>query len=146
MEKIKESEYLNHRLPVQLRFNDIDILGHLNNTVYFSLYDLGKARYFQAVRRGDIDWRKVETVIANVNCSFIEQIRFGENIEVQTRCIRIGEKSFTLEQLLVNTDDGHVKSRCETVMVSIDPLRMETTEVPAEFRAALREYEQNPGL
>lgn len=36
-----------HKLKVQLRFNDIDILGHLNNTVYFSLYDLGKARYME---------------------------------------------------------------------------------------------------
>ena len=38
-----------HSIPVQLRFNDIDILGHLNNSVYFTLFDLGKTRYFEAV-------------------------------------------------------------------------------------------------
>ena len=30
---------------VQIRFNDIDILGHLNNVVYFSLFDTAKAQY-----------------------------------------------------------------------------------------------------
>ena len=38
----------NHRVPVQLRFNDADALGHINNSVYFSFYDLGKTEYFKA--------------------------------------------------------------------------------------------------
>ena len=37
----------NHRVPVQLRFNDADALGHINNSVYFSFYDLGKTEYFK---------------------------------------------------------------------------------------------------
>ena len=31
-----------HSVPVQLRFNDADALGHVNNSVYFTFYDLGK--------------------------------------------------------------------------------------------------------
>ena len=80
----------HHSIPVQLRFNDIDILGHVNNIVYFSLYDLAKARFLETMRKGHIDFRKVECVIANINCSYIKQIRFGEEIEVLTRCIRLG--------------------------------------------------------
>ena len=34
-----------HRQPVQIRFNDIDIFGHLNNSVYLQFMDLGKAEY-----------------------------------------------------------------------------------------------------
>ena len=41
------SPAFRHTLPLQLRFNDIDLLGHVNNSVYFSFYDLGKARYFE---------------------------------------------------------------------------------------------------
>ena len=29
-----------HSVPVQLRFNDADALGHVNNSVYFTFYDL----------------------------------------------------------------------------------------------------------
>ena len=41
-----EEIQFNHTLPIQLRFNDVDKFGHVNNTVYFSFYDLGKTEYF----------------------------------------------------------------------------------------------------
>ena len=34
------SVQFRHTLPLQIRFNDVDTLGHVNNTVYFSFYDL----------------------------------------------------------------------------------------------------------
>ena len=44
---------MKHSVPVQLRFNDTDALGHVNNSTYFSFYDLGKSEYFAAVRGND---------------------------------------------------------------------------------------------
>ena len=52
MEDIK----FNHTLPIQLRFNDVDKFGHVNNTVYFSFYDLGKTEYFASVCP-HVDWQ-----------------------------------------------------------------------------------------
>ena len=42
-----EEIQFNHTLPIQLRFNDVDKFGHVNNTVYFSFYDLGKTGIFR---------------------------------------------------------------------------------------------------
>ncbi|MDE6316995.1 MAG: hypothetical protein K2L73_01180, partial [Muribaculaceae bacterium] len=36
----------NHVIDLQVRFNDIDILGHINNSSYLSFFDLAKADYF----------------------------------------------------------------------------------------------------
>ena len=36
-------------LPIQVRFNDVDIMGHVSNTVYQSYYDSGKVDYFDKV-------------------------------------------------------------------------------------------------
>ncbi|MDE6842054.1 MAG: acyl-CoA thioesterase, partial [Muribaculaceae bacterium] len=94
---LPDPQDFKHRVLVQTRFNDVDILGHINNTVYFSFYDTGKAYYFNSVRNGNMNWRKVETVIANVNCAYIHSMYFGEQIEVCTRCIEIREKSFILQ-------------------------------------------------
>ncbi len=149
MNKILTKEELHifrHHIPVQLRFNDIDILGHLNNTVYFSLFDLAKARYFEATRQGNIDWKKVECVIANVNCAYISQVKFGENIEVFTRCTSIGEKSFILEQLMVDVDTLSLKARCETVMVCIDAQQGVSVPVSEYWRDCFARYENNPNL
>ena len=68
-ESIPSISEFRHKVPVQIRFNDIDILGHLNNTVYFSFYDTGKAYYFKEIRGEKMNWKRVDTVIANVNCA-----------------------------------------------------------------------------
>ena len=54
---------------VQLRFNDIDALGHVNNSVYFQFFDLAKTEYFAGLEvNADINWCRPSIVIANVNC------------------------------------------------------------------------------
>ncbi|MDE6803164.1 MAG: acyl-CoA thioesterase [Muribaculaceae bacterium] len=138
---LPDPQDFKHRVLVQTRFNDVDILGHINNTVYFSFYDTGKAYYFNSVRKGNMNWRKVETVIANVNCAYIHSMYFGEQIEVCTRCIEIREKSFILQQMLVEKESGQIKSVCETVMVSIDTDDLHSIPVPDDWRKALADYE-----
>lgn len=138
---LPDPQDFKHRVLVQTRFNDVDILGHINNTVYFSFYDTGKAYYFNSVRKGNMNWRKVETVIANVNCAYIHSMYFGEQIEVCTRCIEIREKSFILQQMLVEKESGQIKSICETVMVSIDTDDLHSIPVPDDWRKALADYE-----
>ena len=127
--------------PVQIRFNDVDVLGHVNNTVYFSFYDTGKAYYFQAVHGKMVDWRHVDTVIANVNCAYLAPIYFGEDIEVLTGCTAIHEKSFRLLQVIRERTTGELKSMCETVMVSFDPATAQSRPLPDDWRRMLSEFE-----
>lgn len=127
--------------PVQIRFNDIDILGHLNNTVYFSLFDTGKAEYLQSVMKGKMDWQRVESVIANVNCSFVNSCFYGERLNVYTRCEEISEKSFRLHQMLVNPETMQVKAVCDTIMVSYDPDLKKSVPLSDKARTNLNEFE-----
>lgn len=136
----KPSDF-RHSSPLQLRFNDVDVLGHVNNTVYFSFYDTGKAHYFTAVRGREMDWQHVDTVIANVNCAYISPIVFGNEIAVCTRCEAIHEKSFRLLQMLYDVNTGEVKSVCETVMVAYDADAKKAMPLSKEWRRALCEYE-----
>ena len=58
-----EEIVFHHTLPIQLRFNDVDKFGHVNNTVYFSFYDLGKTEYFASVCPG-VDWEKMGILVS----------------------------------------------------------------------------------
>lgn len=132
-----------HSIPVQLRFNDVDVLGHVNNTVYFSFYDTAKAAYFSAVRHEAIDWQHVDTVIANVDCAFAAPIFFSEKIRVYSRCMEVGEKSFRIQQVIIDEISGQVKSAAETVMVCIDPATMKSRNVPEKWRNLLLTNQTN---
>lgn len=129
----------DHSVDLQIRFNDIDILGHLNNTVYFSFYDTGKAYFFEHMFGGKVDWQRVECVIANVDCAYISPIYFGEEVAVYTRCLSISEKSFRLQQIILEKKTGQLKSACETVMVSYDPVERKTVPLSERYRRALED-------
>ena len=135
-------DLFHDRLRLQLRFNDVDVLGHVNNTVYFSFYDTGKAHYFTNVMGQKMDWKHVETVIANVNCAYISPIYYTDEIEVLTTCISISEKSFKLLQMLRDIKTGDVKSICETVMVSFDKDTKKSRPLDGEWKRRLMEFEQ----
>lgn len=139
--EIPSTDLFHCSLPLQLRFNDVDVLGHVNNTVYFSFYDTGKAFYFSKVLGRRVDWKHVDTVIANIDCAYIAPIFFGEQIEVLTTCISISEKSFKILQVIRETQTGQIKSACETVMVSYDLKSKSAQPVPEEWRKKLEEFE-----
>ena len=127
-------------LPIQVRFSDVDVIGHVNNIVYFAYYDTGKAAFMTELLGRKISWKEVDTVVANVDCAFIAPIFYGENIEVLTTCNFIHDKSFKLLQMLRNSDTGEVKSVCETVMVSFDPHTQKAVPLKDEWSEKLRAH------
>lgn len=126
-----------HKTDLQIRFSDVDVLGHVNNTVYLSFYDTGKAYFFQDIHERIIEWNNVETVIANVDCAYIHPIFFGNRVAVYSRCESIGEKSFTLLQIIADTETGTIHSACKTVMVCFDPEKKVAIDMPPHWRKAL---------
>ncbi|MBR2378420.1 MAG: acyl-CoA thioesterase [Bacteroidaceae bacterium] len=141
MEQDKQFPTFLHSYPLQLRFNDIDSLGHVNNSVYFTFYDLGKSRYFETVKKQSIDWRKADVVIANVNADFLSPIYSYEQIAVETCCIEIGNRSFKLMQRIVNTTTGEVKGICRTIMVGFDVEAGVSAPISDEWKDAIRQFE-----
>ena len=93
----EKSTVFRHVLPIQIRFNDVDKFGHVNNTIYFQFYDTAKTDYFAAVCP-DVDWETVAIVVVKIEAEFLSQIKAGEHISARTRVTKIGNKSFQLDQ------------------------------------------------
>ena len=135
-----------HTIPVQLRFNDADSLGHINNSVYFSFYDLGKTSYFADVLSKLEVAKEVGVVIGHIEVSFLLPVYPGENVAVQTAVVEIGNKSFKLLQHLVDLDTNEIKCICNTVMVCFDAKTKTTRQISDEWRKAMADFEMNPEL
>lgn len=135
-----EEIQFSHTLPIQLRFNDVDKFGHVNNTVYFSFYDLGKTEYFASVCP-DVDWEKDAIVVVHIEADFLAQIYGSDHIAVQTAVTEIGTKSFRLAQRVIDTESGEVKCVCTSVMVAFDLHRHESKPLTDEWVEAICRYE-----
>ena len=128
-------------MPAQIRFSDVDQFGHVNNSVYFSLYDLAKTTYFQDVL-GMSEWGDVVVVVANINANFLMPVFFSDSIEIETATVQLGNKSFTLLQRAVSAETREVKCECRTVMVLYDLILKEPMQIPDEYKQAICDFEE----
>ena len=131
----------HHSLPVQIRFNDVDSYGHVNNDAYFAYYDLGKEEYLRKVLRVDFRAAEVVPAIANIQADFILPIFYGDDIVIEARVAHLGHKSFTLQQRAVNRRTEQTVCQCSTVMVCFNLKTQESADIPAAYRQAIEAFE-----
>lgn len=130
-----------HTLPIQIRFNDVDAQGHVNNSIYFTFYDLGKTTYFQHVMAWNPEDIKIGAVIAHAEVDFLSPLHGHEPVAVQTAVSKVGHKSFNLMQRLINSETQEVKCVCFSVMVAFDVATQQAVEIPEEWKEAFSVYE-----
>jgi acyl-CoA thioester hydrolase len=102
-------------------------MGHVNNAVY--------STYLEEARIGVLG-DLVDFILARVEIDFRSELRMGEEVEVRTRCSRIGTKSFDLEHV-ISTPGGRVVAEAKSVLVSYDYARSASVLVPDELRSRL---------
>ncbi|MCB4207826.1 acyl-CoA thioesterase [Arthrobacter sp. UM1] len=89
---------------------DVDLAVHINNGVYFTLFDLG--RFDLLVRSGAFDEarrRGYSPVVSAETISFRKPLNLGKRYEMQTRLLGTDEKAVYFEQRMVA--DGEVFAR-----------------------------------
>jgi len=131
----------HHRLPVQIRFNDIDMFGHINNSVYLQFLDMGKYAYFRQFMTDTFGSEPTAPVVANINCDFIEPTKIDEKLEVLTAITNIADSSMVLDQRVVSST-GRVKCSARTIMVNIDLSNGRPTTVSDSWRQRITDYEK----
>lgn len=128
-------------LPIQIRFSDIDALGHINNNVYLSFFDLGKVDYFDKVRGYSVSWTEGSIVIAHLEMDYLSPIFYKEKIVVESKVVKIGNKSGEFIQQLRNKKSGEVKCICKSIFVYIDVITRRPAPIPYAWRQAVGKYE-----
>lgn len=141
-----EKMQFKHTLPIQLRFNDVDSLGHVNNTVYFSFYDLGKTAYFNEIKNSKDSLEDAGLVIANIQVNFLLPVFPNEKIAVQTAVSEIGNKSFKLFQQVIDADTEEIKCVCQTVMVGYNIETKTTESISDAWKQAISDFEGRDDL
>jgi acyl-CoA thioester hydrolase len=129
-------------LPIQVRFSDVDMMGHVSNTVYQNYYDSGKVNYFDIVMP-ELDYINIGVVGASVKIEYLKPIYMKTRILVETRVAVLGHKSFTMEHQLVNEDTEEVLSTCEAVLVCYDLKEKKSIPIPDKWRSNIQEYDKN---
>jgi acyl-CoA thioester hydrolase len=130
-------------LPVQ--WGDMDSLGHVNNAVYFRYIESGRIAYFNAIGAGaDLGGGGEGPILADIQCSFIGQLRYPAQIDVGTRTARIGTKSFSVEAGIFRAGEDAPIATSKAVVVWFDYVNQRTAPLPDTLRQRVTELEVLP--
>ena len=79
------------------RWSDNDMFGHLNNAVYYQLFDTAINAWLEESTGRDPMATQERAVVAESSCRFFNQLRFPEPLSVALRVARVGRSSLVYE-------------------------------------------------
>ena len=120
---------------IQVRFSDIDVMGHVNNAVYLSYFEMTRVHYFRELLGLEWDWKSHGVLLVRNEIDYIKPILIQHVPEIHMYFEEAGSKSITLSyDVKVN---GEIYTKGVSVMVSFDSRVGKTTVIPEEMKVAL---------
>jgi acyl-CoA thioester hydrolase len=118
----------------QVRFRDLDPMGHVNNAVFLTYIEQARAALLAEVGAAT-GLEDMNMIVARVEIDFRAPVRFGQEVEISVHASRFGTKSFDLDYEL--RVDGEVVAEAKSVQVAYDYARREPVPLPAAWREKL---------
>lgn len=122
---------------VDVRYQDHDTMGHVNNAVYVTYME--EARFDYLVERVGVSEDELNMVVAHLEVDFRRPVQYAREVDVAVSVTEIGESSFTMVYEV--RDDEGIAVEGETVQVTLDPETGEPCPVPEEWREAIVDVE-----
>ena len=120
---------------VEVRWRDLDMLGHLNQSVYHEFLEEARAAFFQQARGGE--WEAF--VLARVELDYKREVRRDDgHVEIVVRVERVGRSSVTVGHDVL-LPDGTLAATGRSVLVGWDPRERRSRPFGDEERARLNE-------
>ena len=103
--------------PLQTRWADNDVYGHLNNTVAYSLFDTAVNGWL--IDRGLLNLRSSNEygVVVETGCRYFAEMTFPDRITAGLRIAHLGNSSVRYEIGLFRNDDD--MAACEGFFVHV---------------------------
>ena len=137
-------ENFKHRTTIQIRFKDVDKMGHVNNANHATYFELARMKYFDDVVGTKIDWTKQGVILARVEIDYKIPILLEDKITVLSKCSRLGTKSFDITHSIIKTENGKEIETAigKSVVVCFDYEKNETINIPDEWKKKALDFEK----
>ena len=121
---------------IRPRFCDTDAFGHINNTV-IPVWFLEAREPVLRLFAPEGDMTAGGMAVVRIEVDYLDEIHFGQDVEVRTRVEHIGNSSFRLAQEA--HQQGSCRARGRSTLVHFNPRTRQAESIPGEIRALLEE-------
>ncbi len=140
------SQYPVH-CEIEVRFRDLDAMGHVNNAVYFTYFEVGRTHYMRQLGHWSEDKESTQSmgekypfIMLDAYCRFHSAAYVGEKLTAHLRIPALGRKSFRFEYL-VTGPDGRAVASGHTAQVAYDYRAGKSVEIPQHFVERIEQLE-----
>ena len=130
------------KTPIQIRFKDIDKLGHVNNANHITYFELARLDYFDALTKGgiEIDWENEGIILAKVEMEYKKPILLNDKVFVYTWVSRIGASSFNMNCTIVRMVNGEeeIAAQGTSVIVAFNYKTNQSIPIPETWKAVMK--------
>lgn len=128
---------------LEVRWRDLDALGHVNNAVYFTYLEQARVHYLRELGVVSSDPAGIGFILAEASCRFKSPLELGEQVTIHTRVSQLRNSSFVFEYR-AEGEDGRLVATARSVQVCYDYQAQRPISIPDEWRETIVAYE--PGL
>lgn len=134
-ERLERTDYAAFR-PLQTRWMDNDIYGHMNNVVHYALFDTAVNGWL--IDNGLLTPRQDESygIVAETGCRYFAEMRFPDTVHAGLRIAHIGRSSVRFELGLFRNEEPRAAAAGFFVHVYVSRSTHRPTQITPERRAA----------
>ncbi|MEZ4363292.1 MAG: thioesterase family protein [Kofleriaceae bacterium] len=132
----QRSEY-PHVCALQTRWMDNDLYGHLNNVVYYALFDSLINRYL--IEEGGLDLQRSESLgfVVQSSCTFAASVAYPDALEGGLRVAHLGSSSVRYEVAIFLAGDPSARAYGDFTHVFVDRQTQRPRAIEEPLRSAL---------
>ncbi|MBP6756529.1 MAG: acyl-CoA thioesterase [Bacteroidia bacterium] len=133
-----------HKTDIQIRFKDIDQLGHVNNANHITYFETSRVNYFKDVFKNETNWKETGLILAHTEITYKNPIFLEDTISCYTKVSKMRNKSFDMENLIVKTSNSQdiIVAYGKSVLVCLNYLSKETIPIPTEWIQKIKQYDE----
>lgn len=131
------------KTTVEIRFSDLDLLGHVNNAVYLTYFEQARLAYSRNLTSWN--WKKTGVVVAKSEVEYLKPVFLDDKIEVYIRTSRIGNTSFELEYVISlqkPNEKAIITTKGKTLQVVIDMKTNKPIPIPEAIKNQIITFER----
>ena len=110
---------MRYAVPVDVRFNDVDGLGHVNNAIYLTFLEHARMKFFTE-EAGSTSEKDFPFILAHAALDYKKPIKMGAELEVLMWTSRVGGKSWDFDYEVRDRRTKELYATGKTVQVAYD--------------------------
>jgi len=124
-------------LPLNTRWMDNDVYGHVNNVVYYSYFDTVVNAYLIAEGGLDIAAGAVIGLCVESQCQYFAPVAFPDSLEAGLRVGQVTRSSVRYEVGIFRAGADTAAAQGHFVHVYVDRSTRKAVDLPAQLRLAV---------